>query len=222
MDRDLHVLERVVPVVGPRRPDALRQFRRRRKAQRQHRPRRRPGQVGRVRFALPGEALLRLARLVADESEGDRVRDKLIFHFRVQIGVIRLSLEAPDVAIDAVQPQPGFRFDAAQERPAARHQVVEGDGGGVGRDAEDAADQAVRQDDLCSSALRKTPAERLPDSISQSVASAAAPSAGRFWIDAAPSCGLSSAAMAGSAVPEKAEGAGLEEVPTAGSAELGG
>ena len=107
-----------------------------------------PGGTGVVMTdPFPGEAFGGFASLETDELEGGGIVGEGADPFGAEEGVVGLALQTADFETLAVEGDDSFGFDAAQDR-FTRDEVVEGDGGGVGLDAEDAADEPIGQFDL--------------------------------------------------------------------------
>jgi hypothetical protein len=97
--------------------------------------------------AFPGETFGGCTGLETGELEGGGIVGEGGDPFGSEEGVVGLTLEAADFEALSVEGDDGFGFDAAQDGFAG-DEVVEGDGGGVGLDAEGAADEAIGQLDL--------------------------------------------------------------------------
>ena len=76
------------------------------------------------------------------QAEGGGIRGHLLQPLAAEIAVFNLTDQSADGPHIAVQRYGGLRLDAAQQGLAG-HEVVEGDGGGVGRQTPGAADEPV-------------------------------------------------------------------------------
>ena len=139
-------------------------------------PRRRPRKVARqpLRVFLPGETLPGRPGLVPDEAESERIGAEAFDPLREQVVVDRLPHEPAHVESAAVDLDHRLGADRA-DLAGAGHQVVERHRGGVRRQADRAAQEAVREGERTGRRPRTCTEARYGEgSISQSGAASAA------------------------------------------------